>query len=426
MSDKVPSRQEVEKQLTKMLQSDVFRAAYSVAALLKFIVEKALDGRKLNEIAVGIEVFRRSPDWTPALDTIVRATMRNLRNRLTQYYKDNADSVEINVPEGGTYEAFFSYNVRSDAHQYYNAGLQRLSRGLPLEAEKLFARRFYEHPLSEAAIADARLLFAFLSNTMMPIEEATPWGLSLHLGLVNAGGWARSAIENNAETWQAHAALGAIFSFRRDWPRATLAFQRAAEIDPIGVRSNPWYLMYLLATGGSKQALKFAATTVEASFGDDSALQTFTFCLYLNRDFRSAERMWRFSADKRNFFWLVLDALVRLANDEPEVALQSVLLCEPPQIAMPLIKGIATLCYGRSGKMTEARKRLAKAQERTDDLTVALSHLGLGELPEAMIALQRACENRVPFTIFMHLLPIFDPIREHDGFQALIDRMELS
>jgi Tfp pilus assembly protein PilF len=421
-----PSRPEVEKQLEIILQSEVFRVAPRVAKLLKTIVTATLNATLLPEFALGIEVFGRSPDWVPAIDSIVRANTSNLRKRLKQYYDANSDAVVIDIPEGAMYEAYFSYNTRADNHQYYSAGLQHLSRGDPFRAERIFDRVSYEHPLSMAASADSRLLFAFLCNGTAAIEEPSIKGHGRLWRPFLAEDPAELALGKNPGVWQAHAALGAVFTFRHQWAKAKRAFQRAAEIDPIGLRSNPWYLIYLLATGERRQALKLAGENAAASFGRDSALLMFSFCLYLNREFGPAEAMLIHAVDHRNVYWLALNALVNLASDEPKHALKYILLCEPARIAMPLVKGITTLCYGSAGKTTEARKRLAAAQKRSDYLTLALSHLAVGETQQAMTALQRACEKRVPFTIFLHLLPVFDPIRDHDGFQTLIERMKLS
>jgi hypothetical protein len=58
---------------------------------------------ELKESVIGVEVFGRTPDYSPKSDPIVRTEIRRLRNRLSEYYQNegSADTVRFEVPKGG-------------------------------------------------------------------------------------------------------------------------------------------------------------------------------------------------------------------------------------------------------------------------------------------------------------------------------------
>lgn len=86
-------REEVRKQLRKMLASRVFHHSKRYAAVLKYIVDQTLEGAgdQLKERTIGIDVFHRTPDYDTAADHAVRSAVAEVRKRLAQYYQQDAD-----------------------------------------------------------------------------------------------------------------------------------------------------------------------------------------------------------------------------------------------------------------------------------------------------------------------------------------------
>jgi hypothetical protein len=50
--------------------------------------------------------------------------------------------------------------------------------------------------------------------------------------------------------------------------------------------------------------------------------------------------------------------------------------------------------------------------------------LGLYEYDEVFVALERACDERSPWLLFLTSLPIFDPIRTDSRVERLRSRVE--
>ena len=88
-----------------MLENKLFARSEQLSRLLRFLVERHLEGRdqEIKESVIGVEVFGRDPDYNPKFDPIVRTEARRLRARLNEYYESEGkdDAVRIDLPKGG-------------------------------------------------------------------------------------------------------------------------------------------------------------------------------------------------------------------------------------------------------------------------------------------------------------------------------------
>src|SRR5438445_10621257 len=92
-------------ELERVLSSASFARSERVSKLLRFLVERQLDGREneLKESVIGAEVFGRKPDYNPKLDSTVRTEAVRLRARLATYYSNDGsqDPLVIELTKGG-------------------------------------------------------------------------------------------------------------------------------------------------------------------------------------------------------------------------------------------------------------------------------------------------------------------------------------
>jgi len=97
-------RKAVLLELVCVLASPQFSNSKRYPALLRYIVERVLEGRadSLKERTLGIEVFQRTADYDTNADTVVRYTAGEVRKRLTLYYHQHEAShgVQISLPVG--------------------------------------------------------------------------------------------------------------------------------------------------------------------------------------------------------------------------------------------------------------------------------------------------------------------------------------
>ena len=97
-------------ELERVLSSTCFSRNERVSRLLRFLVEKLLEGREneLKESVIGVEVFGRRPDYNPKLDSTVRSEAVRLRALLDRYYSTEGreDLIVIELPKGGYIPSF--------------------------------------------------------------------------------------------------------------------------------------------------------------------------------------------------------------------------------------------------------------------------------------------------------------------------------
>jgi TolB-like protein len=98
------------EELERVLSSDCFARSEGLSRLLRFLVERQLEGRgsELKESLIGVEVYGRSPDYDPKLDSTVRSEMARLRARLSKYYstEGSQDTLVIELPKGSYVPGF--------------------------------------------------------------------------------------------------------------------------------------------------------------------------------------------------------------------------------------------------------------------------------------------------------------------------------
>ncbi len=108
-----PEKQtEVRNYLSKILESPRFLNSHRSQALLKYVVEKTLEGdtQGLKERTLGVEIFGRDPDYDTNADPAVRLAMAELRKKLAQYYYEAGNQAEIRIElPTGTYTPTFHW-----------------------------------------------------------------------------------------------------------------------------------------------------------------------------------------------------------------------------------------------------------------------------------------------------------------------------
>src|SRR5215472_6624814 len=92
-------RNQILAHLESIFQSPVFRSSKRYCALLRFVVERALDGQadQLKERTIGVEAFGRPADYDTNIDHSVRSAAGEVRRRLAQYYLECGDDSGVRI-----------------------------------------------------------------------------------------------------------------------------------------------------------------------------------------------------------------------------------------------------------------------------------------------------------------------------------------
>ena len=128
-------REEILDQLSKLLASPHFKHSRHYPALLRHVVEQTLDGNtaKLKERTLGVEVFRRHPDYDTNLDPIVRTCACEIRKRIAHYYEEQGHQGEIRIDlPTGSYHPEFHFPAAAPASAPAPAALPPAERAAPV------------------------------------------------------------------------------------------------------------------------------------------------------------------------------------------------------------------------------------------------------------------------------------------------------
>jgi hypothetical protein len=100
-----PTRPEVEQQLQRMLESDIFAACPRQAALFEFLVKGAIEGQEITQKDIRARFFP-TPPYKPE-STVARTTVTFIRKKLVRaYYKTRGeeDLVIIDLPQPANHQ----------------------------------------------------------------------------------------------------------------------------------------------------------------------------------------------------------------------------------------------------------------------------------------------------------------------------------
>ena len=152
----------VRGQLDRILAIAAFADAERGSRFLRFIVNRALDGRagEIKESVIGVEALGRNPSFDPKSDSIVRVEAGRVRDRLSSYYagEGRSDAVLISLPKGGYVPEFSEHQIPNESR------VKHRRFALPLAGGML------------SGLAVAVLVFVFLRK---PAERAGTLRLSI-------------------------------------------------------------------------------------------------------------------------------------------------------------------------------------------------------------------------------------------------------
>jgi hypothetical protein len=151
-NDAKPGKDEVLRQLERMLVHPHFAARPQQARLFEFLVRSDLEGQDITEKDIRAEFFP-TPPYSPE-STIARTTVNFIRGGLVREYyaqegKDDPVIIvlpapsksktlagrSVKLPPGKAYKPTFSYNPRHGIARKYRLGLHHLRLHKPLDVE---------------------------------------------------------------------------------------------------------------------------------------------------------------------------------------------------------------------------------------------------------------------------------------------------
>jgi hypothetical protein len=148
---RLSEREQCLAQIEKLVSSQVLHGSESLCKLLRYLAKHALDhpGTPIKEYQIATEVFGRSADFDPQLDSMVRVQAGRLRGKLAEYYGANGteDAITVELPKG-TYVLAF----------HHHASARRPHAAAPSETERQTLRPDSQRKWIAASISLGALL----------------------------------------------------------------------------------------------------------------------------------------------------------------------------------------------------------------------------------------------------------------------------
>jgi len=309
----------------------------------------------------------------------------------------------------------------------------------PAAHEAYLRGRFYFGQRSEVALKKAVSSF----ETALSIEPncarsysgiADCCGLLCWFGALppkiageKAAAAAKRAIAIEPFLSECHASMALVhFWYEWNWENAEEEFLRAIDLNPSYTSAYQWYAAYLNTQGRFEEAQ--AAQKSARELDPFSLILNMNVAdpLFLSRQYdRAAQHLVALLDHEPRFF----PALFQLGRVYVQMdrfadaiaAFERALEFSRQQEALPALAH----AYALAGRTQEARIIL---EEMKNDRTgryvtspmIARVHLGLGEFETALDWLEKGLEERSYWMVFLKTDPVYDPIRSHPRFEALL------
>jgi eukaryotic-like serine/threonine-protein kinase len=231
----------------------------------------------------------------------------------------------------------------------------------------------------------------------------------------------------------ARATRAALYADARRWSDAESEFRRAIALEPDYATAHHWFSRFLVAFGRTDEAVREAQTARDLEPRSPVVIASLSSVLRYARRFREAESVIRkaLATDptvpihRRQLINLLLvGGRFREALPQLDTALATADSDVVPNLLARRAYALAHLGSTREARrlLTEAT-RLGAGHGWYDEAT-SVAHLALGDTVTALSLLEELVPNR-PEWWLIAIDPLYDPIRTHPRFAALLRRMSV-
>jgi tetratricopeptide (TPR) repeat protein len=252
-------------------------------------------------------------------------------------------------------------------------------------------------------------------------------------GLPKAKAAASKALDIDKELAEAHSSLAFVKVFYEwDWQGAEREFQRAIDLNPNYAMTWQWYAMELAALGRHEEALRETDRALQLDPLSMSINTTTGLLFYLVREYELALEQIRKTLDLDASFFPAhfVRGCIQQQLDHPEEALNELQEAVELSHRLPLFLGALGHGYAIFGDNEKAgeilQELLAMRQNKYgSSYCIAEIYLGLGEVDRALDWLEKACDERATWMIFLKVHPIFEQLHAQPRFIEILRRMGL-
>jgi TolB-like protein/Tfp pilus assembly protein PilF len=279
-----------------------------------------------------------------------------------------------------------------------------------------------QHAASLAGIADSYVILGVYSHR--PPDEVMP----------KAKQAAEQALSADATLAEAHTALACVRAlYEWDWAAADALFRRAIASNPQYATAHQWYAMNCLVPQGRFDDARLELERALALDPLSLAVHTSEGLRHFYaRDLAAAARALEDTLTLKEDFGAAHYFLghVRIAMGRYEEAIAALERAVALQEQSPETTAALATALGLAFRRPQAETVLADLQRRASGefvspALIAQVHLGLGDEDAALERLEEAAALRAADMVWLKVHPIYDRIRGHPRFRALLGTLRL-
>ncbi|MCI0605915.1 protein kinase [bacterium] len=344
---------------------------------------------------------------------VAQAIVQEIQAKLTpQEQKRLSDKRSVNPAAHEAYLKALYYYRKSYTVEEFQKASQLLQQAATLDPQD---------PLVQAALGNA-YLDSGLAALLTPSEAYS-----------KANEAALRAVQLDDTLAEAHEILGRVHHYYT-WNQTAAGeeYRRAIELQPNDAGIRGAYAWYLGRTGRQELALAEAKKAKELDPLSMWRIIDLGMVYRFSRRYEEALAQFkRVSELQPNLTQAGYQmARVYIETGQYEAAINEIKGLQLLDPADPMFTPLLGLAYGLSGKKAEASKILENLQEKRKreyvrPYMLAELYVGLGERNRALEWLEKACEERDDWIVFLHVDPNMDLLRSKPRFQAILKRVGL-
>ncbi|HSE39389.1 MAG TPA: protein kinase [Acidobacteriota bacterium] len=344
---------------------------------------------------------------------VAHAIAREIQAKITTQEKGRmSDIPQVNPEAHDAYLKAMYYRAQSKDLPEFQKAFQFIQQAAELDPRDA---------LIQSRLADFYLDFGLWS--VLPSSEA----------YTKANETALRAVELDENLAEAHRILGRVHHYYT-WNQiaADVEYRRAIDLKPNDAEIRSEYAWYLCRTGHHEESISEANKALQLDPLSLARIFWVGMTLHYSRHYEKALVQYKkvlelVPDDTQTRYQL---ARVYLARNQFEDGISEIKKLQALDPSDPLFTPLLGLAYALSGKKGEAKKIIKDLQEKRNRQHVrpymlAELHTGLGERDRALEWLEKACDERDDWVVFLHVDPNMDPLRSEPRFHALLKRVGL-
>jgi TolB-like protein/Tfp pilus assembly protein PilF len=260
------------------------------------------------------------------------------------------------------------------------------------------------------------------------------WNLAIssHDGLPRARVSALKALEIDNRLAEGHASMAFVKLFYDwDWKGAETEFQRTFKLDASYAMARQWCAMELAALGRYEEARQTTDHALQLDPLSNSINATSGLVFYFSRQFEPSLAQCRktIELDPNFFASHFVCGLALEQMGQHEEALVEFQAAVDLSGRLPLFLAALGHGYAAAGRKTETHRVIDELQDASKHMyrssyALAAIYAGLGQTDQALEWLERACDERATWIIFLKVHPYFDNLHSEPRFQELLKRFQ--